>query len=137
MARRTLILIAVAVAVPFGLVACGDDDEESSDTTAASETTTDSGGGGGESVEISETEFALDPADSTVAAGAVTLIATNDGSIDHDLEVEGNGVEEVTDTLAPGDSGELALDLQAGTYELYCSIGDHRAQGMEGELTVE
>ena len=26
---------------------------------------------------------------------------------------------------------------QAGTFEYYCSIGKHRAQGMKGMLTVE
>jgi plastocyanin len=142
--RKNLALLAIAVAIPFGLVACGGDDE-SDTTTAASDTSTESSttesttasGGGGGSVDISETEFALDPADSTVGAGSVTLTATNDGSIDHNLEIEGNGIEEVTDTLAPGDSGKLAVDLEPGTYELYCSIDSHKDQGMEGELTVE
>ncbi len=140
MTRKNLALLAIAVAIPFGLVACGGDDE-SDTTTAASDTSTESSttasGGGGGSVDISETEFALDPADSTVDAGSVTLTATNDGSIDHNLEIEGNGIEEVTDTLAPGDSGKLAVDLEPGTYELYCSIDSHKDQGMEGELTVE
>jgi plastocyanin len=29
------------------------------------------------------------------------------------------------------------VDLEPGEYEIYCAIGDHRAQGMEGTLTVE
>ena len=60
---------------------------------------------------ISETEFALDPADPSVAAGEVTITATNDGATVHNLEVEGDGVEEITDDLDPGQSGELKLDL--------------------------
>jgi plastocyanin len=142
--RKTLLLVAILVAIPFTLAACGDDDEET--TAAESETTTQEttteaaaggGGGGGETIAVSETEFALDPQDETVAAGPVSIDVTNDGQTVHNLEVEGNGVEEITSDLSPGDSETLELDLQPGTYTWYCAIGDHAAQGMEGRLTVE
>jgi plastocyanin len=139
--RKSMVLIAIMI--PLVLAACGDDDDD--DTAAAPETTAEettdeaagSGDGGGESLTISETEFALDPANPTVAAGEVTITAVNDGATVHNLEVEGNGVEEITDDLDPGQSGELTLDLQPGEYEIYCAIGSHAAQGMEGTLTVE
>lgn len=141
--RKSLALIAIVI--PLALAACGDDDDEETTSAATSETTTEETttddaaqtGGGGEELTISETEFALDPADPTVAAGEVTITATNDGATLHNLEVEGNGVEEITDDLDPGQSGELTLDLEPGEYEMYCAIGDHAAQGMEGTLTVE
>jgi plastocyanin len=144
-------LALVAIVIPLALAACGDDDDDDTtnaaaeettteETTTAEETTTDDAaqtGGGGEELTISETEFALDPADPTVAAGEVTITATNDGATVHNLEVEGNGVEEITDDLDPGQSGELKLDLEPGSYEIYCAIGSHAAQGMEGTLTVQ
>ena len=141
--RKSLALIAIVI--PLALAACGDDDDEETTSAATSETTTEETttddaaqtGGGGEELTISETEFALDPADPTVAAGEVTITATNDGATLHNLEVEGNGVEEITDDLDPGQSGELMLDLEPGEYEMYCAIGTHAAQGMEGTLTVE
>jgi plastocyanin len=140
--RKSIALIAIMI--PLALAACGDDDDDDTaaapETTSAETTTEDTGGtggGGGESITISETEFALDPADPTVAAGEVTITAVNDGATVHNLEVEGNGVEEITDDLNPGDSGELTLDLEPGEYEIYCAIGSHAAQGMEGTLTVE
>jgi len=141
--RKSLALIAIVI--PLALAACGDDDDEETTSAATSETTTEETttddaaqtGGGGEELTISETEFALDPADPTVAAGEVTITATNDGATVHNLEVEGNGVEEITDDLDPGQSGELKLDLDPGEYEMYCAIGTHAAQGMEGTLTVE
>jgi plastocyanin len=141
--RQSLALIAIVI--PLALAACGDDDDEETTGAATSETTTEETttddaaqtGGGGEELTISETEFALDPADPTVAAGEVTITATNDGATLHNLEVEGNGVEEITDDLDPGQSGELKLDLEPGEYEMYCAIGTHAAQGMEGTLTVE
>ncbi len=137
-----------AIALAIGFAACGDDEDD--ETTAASETTTSEtttteddaasgggGGGGGETVAISETEYELDPADPTVAAGEVSFEVTNDGTQPHDLEVEGDGVEEVTDTIDAGASDTLTVDLEAGTYELYCTIDGHKDLGMEGELTVE
>jgi plastocyanin len=139
MSRKLLVLLAVVLAL--GLAACGGDDDDDEETTA--ETTTEQttagggGGGGGETIAISETEFALDPADVSAPAGEVTFEITNDGSIPHNLEVEGDGVEEVSDTINGGESTTLAVDLGAGEYEIYCNIGDHADQGMEGTLTVE
>jgi plastocyanin len=135
-------VIAIAIAVPLALSACGGDDEDPSSTAAATEeaTTTaasDGGGGGGGAVEISETEYALDPADPSVSAGEVTFEVTNDGSITHNLEVEGNGVEEEVEDIAPGDNGSLTAELEPGSYEIYCSIGNHKDLGMKGTLTVE
>ena len=143
MVRKLLVLIAVAI--PLTLVACGGDD--SSSTTAASDTetsssteastTASSSGGDSGSVSLSETEFKIDPADATAKSGSVTFDVSNDGSTVHDLEVEGNGVEESTDPIEAGSSDQLTVDLKPGTYEIYCNIGDHRAQGMEGTLTVQ
>jgi uncharacterized cupredoxin-like copper-binding protein len=90
-----------------------------------------------ESVALTATEFKFDPADVTVdTAGKVTFTVTNDGQQTHALEVEGNGVEEETDSIAAGESGTLTVDLEPGEYEFYCPIDGHREQGMEGKLTV-
>jgi uncharacterized cupredoxin-like copper-binding protein len=92
---------------------------------------------GGPSVDVRATEFAFDPSPLTLdAAETVTFRVTNDGSVDHALEVEGNGLEEETETIAPGGSAELTVTLEDGTYEVYCPIGNHREQGMETTLTV-
>jgi plastocyanin len=132
-----------AVAGALALAGCGDDDDDettASPTETATETTDSGGGGGGggETVAVTETDFAIDPANPTVQAGTVTFEVTNDGAAPHNLEVEGQGVEAVLDQdLAAGESGTLEVDLEPGTYEWYCPVGDHAAQGMEGELTVE
>ena len=154
--RRFLTVLAVMVPLavfPVALAACGDDDDDDGGTTAAAETTTEDtttettteetgggggGGGGGETVDVSLVDFAIDPPNPTVAAGTVTFAVSNDGSAPHNLEVEGNGVEEeLPADLSGGESGELTVDLQPGTYEWYCPVGNHAAMGMEGELTVE
>lgn len=148
MIRKSFVLIAVLLTIPLTLAACGGDDEEE-ETTAASETTTEAttpedttteaaaGGGGGETIDISEVEFAIKPADVTAQTGQVTFAISNDGSAPHNLEVEGDGVEEVSDTIEGGQKTDLTVDLQPGEYVMYCAIPGHREQGMEGTLTVE
>ena len=120
----TVILLAVLVSAGCG----SDDDGETSGDTAAA---------GGESVALTATEYKFDPADVTVdAAGKVTFTVSNDGQQTHALEVEGNGVEEETESIAAGESGTLTVDLEPGEYEFYCPIDGHREQGMEGKLVV-
>ena len=60
----------------------------------------------------------------------------NDGEVPHALEVEGDGIEVETGSIAPGEAAELTVELREGEYEVYCPIGDHRAEGMEGTLVV-
>jgi uncharacterized cupredoxin-like copper-binding protein len=140
---RKLLVALCVIAIPFVLAACGDDDDTTSaaapETTAAESTTAESttAPGGGETVDIAETEYKLDPSDATVKAGSVTFSVSNDGSTVHNLEIEGNGVEEGTEDLQPGSSGELTVDLKPGTYEMYCSIDGHEDLGMTGEVTVQ
>ena len=137
-----LVLAIAALAV----AGCGGDDDE--ETTAAETGTTtaeapsgggETGGGAAETVEISATDFAFEPADPTVQAGTVTVELTNDGQAPHNIEIEGpSGEAELEQDLAPGDSGSLEVDLsKPGTYEMYCPVGNHRELGMEGEVTVE
>jgi uncharacterized cupredoxin-like copper-binding protein len=76
----------------------------------------------------------------TIPAGPTTFNITNNGTVAHNFEIEGNGIEEsLAANLAPGESGVLELVLDPGTYVVYCPVGEgsHRQQGMELELTVE
>ncbi len=126
---RRLLPLTVILLAALGSAGCGSDGggETSGDTAAA----------GGESVALTATEYKFNPADVTVdAAGKVTFTVTNDGQQTHALEVEGNGVEEETDSIAAGESGTLTVDLEPGEYEFYCPIDGHREQGMEGKIVV-
>jgi uncharacterized cupredoxin-like copper-binding protein len=44
-------------------------------------------------------------------------------------------VDESTDTLQSGQSEDLTVTLEPGTYQLWCPVGNHRGMGME--LTVD
>lgn len=73
----------------------------------------------------------------SLPAGSITFNVTNNGTKEHSFEIEGNGIEEALDpTLQPGQSGTLNVNLQPGTYEVYCPVGNHRAEGMTMQLTV-
>jgi uncharacterized cupredoxin-like copper-binding protein len=129
------VVLVIAAAASLGLAACGGDDNGDDSSTSAAAPT----GGKEQAVDISETDFKLNPSDPTVKAGTVTFDVSNDGQTTHNLEVEGpNGEEELPDDLAPGDKGTLSVDLsKPGTYEMYCPVDDHKGMGMEGEITVE
>jgi uncharacterized cupredoxin-like copper-binding protein len=144
--RRLPALAALAITAVgvLAIAGCGGDDD--SDTTAASPATTNTaaqGGGtasqGGGTINVSLTDYKLNPADPTVKAGQVSIKATNDGQVPHSIEVEGpNEEQEPESELSPGDSGTLTVDLsKPGTYEWYCPVGNHKEMGMEGEITVK
>ena len=69
-------------------------------------------------------------------AGKVTINFDNPSTTPHAVEIEGNGVEEKSDTITGGKTSVTA-DLKPGKYEFYCPVDGHRPQGMEGTLTVK
>lgn len=121
--KGVLLVAALLLAVPL-LGGCGG----GGDAGGASS--------GANTVQISGTDFKLDPSKVSVSAGRTTFTFTNDGQTTHALEIEGNGVEEASDTIGPGESASVTVDLEPGTYAIYCPVGDHRSRGMEGTLTA-
>jgi plastocyanin len=142
---RFVALLAVGAAFAVPVAGCGDDDDDdgggeagATATATQAQETAPAGGGGGETVDMSLTDFALNPANPTVQAGSVTFNVTNDGQAPHALEVEGPGGEVETETLSGGGSEKLTVDLnEPGSYVIYCPVGNHRQMGMEGQVTVE
>ena len=89
-------------------------------------------------VQISEKEFSLTPSTAQLSkVGTYEFQVTNHGKITHAFEVEGNGVEEKTGDIDPGQMKSLKVTLsQTGSYEMYCPIDGHKQQGMKGTITV-
>ena len=135
--RVTLIALAVAAALIAG---CGgDDDNESAATPEATQEPSSGGGGGGETVDVSapaDGSLKFDQSTLKAKAGKVTFTYDNPSQVPHAFEVEGNGVEEETDTITQSDAS-VTVDLKPGTYEYYCPVDGHKAAGMEGTLTVK
>jgi uncharacterized cupredoxin-like copper-binding protein len=89
-------------------------------------------------VGVKETEYELTPDKITLnKPGTYVFEARNTGSVTHALEIEGKGVEEETEDLGAGESAKLRVALKPGKYEIYCPVGGHREQGMEGTVTVK
>ena len=73
----------------------------------------------------------------SLPAGPTTFTVTNDGTIEHSFEIEGQGIEQQLEHhLKPGESMDLQVDLAPGTYEVYCPVDGHKEQGMERDVTV-
>jgi uncharacterized cupredoxin-like copper-binding protein len=86
---------------------------------------------------VSLVDYALEPKTIRIdKPGTYTFEAMNNGQTEHALEIEGNGVEEETETLAPDAKGTITVELKMGEYEMYCPIDSHRDRGMDGSIDV-
>jgi plastocyanin len=125
---RSLTAIVLLVTAALALAACGSDEGDDGAPTA---------GASAERIEISATDFALDPPTIELdQAGEYTFRLVNDGGTAHALKIEGQGVEEETETIGPGETAELTVALEAGEYEMYCPVDGHRDMGMEGTVNL-
>jgi plastocyanin len=90
-------------------------------------------------IRIEESEYTLKPAEITLQKpGLYVLEVVNSGGTTHALEVDGEGLEEYSERIGPGQSTKMSLDLnKAGTYELTCPVDHHEEKGMEGKIIVK
>lgn len=98
----------------------------------------DGGSGGGDAttvnIDVAPGTLKFEEEQATVEAGTVTLRSENPDSVEHNIAIEGNGVNESGELVKDGGVSEVTVDLKPGTYEFYCT--PHRAAGMVGTLTV-
>ena len=133
--RRLAVILAGMV---LAVASCGDDDEGSAATTQSPATSATTGGdGAGTVIDVDEKDFTIELSTMELTPGTYTFVTTNNGQTTHALEIEGQGVEEETEDIAPGDTAELTVTLEAGEYELYCPVGNHKDMGMTLDITVE
>lgn len=128
---RCGVIIAAAV---LGLTACGGDDDAgpSPGPDSPGATSEDSERGEASSVTVGALDsLEFDDDSYEASAGTVEFTYENEGSITHTLLIE--GIDDFE--LAVGDTDTGSVELEAGTYTLYCDVAGH--QGMEAELTVE
>lgn len=149
--RRHRQAAALGTALVLVLSGCGDDDEDSDGGTKAASAA------GGTVVKTDLKEFSLVLESDEVAAGSITIEASNSGTIDHELVIFRSDaavdalpvidgkvpeddpavtfVDEISE-FAAGTTASGTFDLQAGTYILICNIPAHYTQGMRAVLTV-
>lgn len=109
--------------------------------------------GAGTTVNAKLREMTVGGVPAKVAAGRVTFVARNLGSVPHELvvvrrpssgtlrvasfkaEEHGLAVGEVEE-IEPGQSGRVTLTLKPGRYLLICNIVGHYQLGMQAELVA-
>lgn len=150
--RRRLPLGLAALALSVGaLTACSGGDETTgaggttsaaapssaaeSETGSAAPSSADAAES--QTVSVSEGEMFIRLSEDSFSPGSYAFEVANDGAATHDFIVERDGNDVVgTEAIAPGDSTTLTVDLEPGEYVFYCSVGNHRSQGMEVTVTV-
>ena len=116
----------VALIVTF-MAACSSEPEAPADSSAPPADAT--------VIAVSAIDFGYELSETSGAAGTYTFELTNDGSMGHNLVLEGvSGAS--TAIINSGDTASFTVTLEPGEYTLYCSVGNHRAQGMEVTFTV-
>jgi plastocyanin len=154
MHTRTLPIAAVLAACALAAAGCGDDDDSDNGGGDGGGASGGGGGayggngsGGGEEAAGggggSQLKLGADPGGAleftktslSTKAGKVTIAFDNPAQVPHAVEVEGNGVEESSETITDG-STKLTVDLEAGEFRFYCPVGNHEQAGMVGTLTV-
>jgi uncharacterized cupredoxin-like copper-binding protein len=99
--------------------------------------TTPAGGGAGQTVQVSEKEFKISLPSTTLKPGSYTFDLSNDGKIQHDLAIDGPGVnKEKTPVINGGQHATLKVKLSAGEYDFYCSVPGHKQLGMDVKVKI-
>src|SRR5262245_7304650 len=121
------VMAAGAAALVMGAGAgCGGDDDDG-DALPAVE------GPASPSFDVTASEMKFDPDGVAVGAGEVAVTLTNGGSIQHDLRIDG---ADLFLEAGSGESVDGTVDLEAGSYQFFCTVPGHRDAGMEGVLEV-
>ncbi len=132
-------LVATLAAAGVAVAACGGGTTTSTTSAPATPTAAEQPAttASGPPVQAQMNEFTIELAQQDFRPGTYTFVARNEGQLPHALEIEGpGGLDQATDTLSAGQSADLTVTLQPGTYKVYCPVGNHDEQGMNTTITV-
>ncbi len=137
---RIPVLVTATVGAALTLAACssgGSAGGHAATGTGSTTAPTTSAGTSGNSVTATETEFHIALSTKTLKAGAITFHVRNAGSVTHALTVEGPGVsDKSTGDISPGSSATLTVIVKAGSYQVFCPVGNHKMEGMDETMKV-
>jgi uncharacterized cupredoxin-like copper-binding protein len=87
-----------------------------------------------QAVEITADDIFFAPTEVSIPANSdVPLTVTNDGVALHNFSIDELGIDV---DIAPGESQEVFVNAEPGTYEFYCNVPGHKDAGMTGALIV-
>jgi len=70
-------------------------------------------------------------------AGVLQLIMKNPATTQHNIAVEGNGIDEKGRVVGKGQTSMVKATLKPGKYTFLCTVPGHAEGGMKGTLTVK
>jgi heme/copper-type cytochrome/quinol oxidase subunit 2 len=92
--------------------------------------------GEAKTIAVEAGSFYFKPAEIRVKKGEVVTIQLTSKDMMHDFNIDALGVKLPITRSGSTNSVTFTADT-AGTFEYYCSVGNHRAQGQVGTLIVE
>ncbi|MEY2454526.1 MAG: hypothetical protein QOD92_4100 [Acidimicrobiaceae bacterium] len=115
---------AAATLIALPLAACGGGSSTGSDDISKADLTVHA---------LDALKF--DKTDYSVHSGDVTIAYLNDGTLQHDLLIDGvSGFKLTVNSKGQAKAGKA--NLAPGTYTIFCDIPTHREAGMEAKMTV-
>jgi uncharacterized cupredoxin-like copper-binding protein len=89
-------------------------------------------------VTATETEFHIALSAKAFSPGTYKFVAVDQGQLQHNLVINGPGVNQMKTPalLSPGQSASVTVTLAKGSYDIYCGVPGHKAQGMDVHITV-
>jgi plastocyanin len=69
--------------------------------------------------------------------GSLALTMANKANVQHNISLQGGGVNKQGPTVGQGGSSKLTVSVKPGKYTFYCSVPGHEAGGMKGTLVVK
>jgi plastocyanin len=142
----TVLIVAIAIAVVVIVFLVIPPKEETAEELSSKEEATEQANQGTPDqpaqpdeiglVEIEVQSLSYTPANiKSKADQEITLRLTNTTRELHTFTIDQLGIDL---QLLPGETQSVTFTpTEPGTYPFYCTVGDHRKQGMEGSLIVE
>ncbi len=93
-------------------------------------------GGRALTVNVTENEWTIEFANTTIKGGLVKFVVKNEGAEAHNLVIQGTSIEVAVYNIRPGKSKEVTFDVKPATYSVFCSLPGHESKGMKTTLTV-
>jgi plastocyanin len=129
--RATRPIVPVLMVTALAIGGCGGGAKKSASPSGGS------GGGTTLSLQADPSQLKFDKSALSANAGKVTIVMKNPSQLQHDVAIEGNGVNAVGKVVGSGGTSTATATLKAGTYTFFCSVDGHRQAGMKGTLTVK
>lgn len=123
--------LGVALLSTLALAGCGAKSDDSPAVSAATTSTTASASDA-TTITVTAKDFAFDPPALTAKAGdSVAFVLHNGDGTEHNLTIDGVGVD--VDAKAGADGKASSVTLKPGTFAFHC---EYHPQKMTGTLTV-